>query len=53
MPGEFGTLSEIAFALKYGKPVISLGPWDIDPKVIAVSDPKQAVERALSEVANG
>lgn len=26
--GEFGTLSEIAFALKMGKPVISLDSWN-------------------------
>ncbi len=27
--GEYGTLSEIAFALKMGKPVISVFSWDI------------------------
>lgn len=27
--GEFGTLSEIAFALKLGKPVVTLGGWTI------------------------
>ncbi|MDS3862396.1 TIGR00725 family protein [Thermosynechococcaceae cyanobacterium BACA0444] len=27
--GEFGTLSEIAFALKLGKPVIGLGTWQL------------------------
>ena len=28
--GEFGTLSEIAFALRIGKPVVSLGSWDLE-----------------------
>jgi len=27
--GEFGTLSEIALALKMGKPVIGLGTWEL------------------------
>jgi hypothetical protein len=33
--GGFGTLSEIALALKMGKPVISLGSWDLDPQRVA------------------
>ncbi len=39
--GEYGTLSEIAFALKMGKPVISLFSWDI-PGVIKAKDPEEA-----------
>jgi len=29
LPGEYGTLSEIAFALNAGKPVYGFGTWDI------------------------
>jgi len=29
LPGEAGTLSEIAYCLQFGIPVISLGLWDI------------------------
>ncbi len=29
--GEFGTLSEIAFALKIGRPVVGLGSWEVLP----------------------
>jgi hypothetical protein len=29
LPGEYGTLSEIAFALNSGKPVYGFGTWDI------------------------
>jgi uncharacterized protein (TIGR00725 family) len=29
LPGETGTLSEIAYCLQFGIPVISLGSWDI------------------------
>ena len=52
--GEFGTLSEIGFALRIGKPVIGLNTWDLstpsdgrDPIVKAVT-PEEAVERALA-----
>ncbi len=30
LPGEAGTLSEIAYCLQFGIPVISLGSWDIE-----------------------
>lgn len=40
--GEYGTLSEIAFALKTEKPVIGLHTWDIKG-VIKVETPAEAV----------
>ena len=45
LPGEAGTLSEIAYALQFGIPVISLGFWDI-PGVIKVDTVEQAVSKA-------
>jgi uncharacterized protein (TIGR00725 family) len=52
--GEFGTLSEIALALKAGKPVIALGGWQlardgepVEPMERAAS-PADAVARALA-----
>lgn len=44
--GEYGTLSEIAFALKTGKPVIGLGTWDIKG-IIPAGNPEEAVARAF------
>jgi uncharacterized protein (TIGR00725 family) len=44
--GGSGTLSEIAFALKTGTPVIGLSTWDIEGMVQA-TDPRDAVTRAL------
>jgi uncharacterized protein (TIGR00725 family) len=41
-----GTLSEIAFALKTGTPVIGLGSWDIAGMVHA-GDPDEAVASAI------
>jgi hypothetical protein len=43
--GKYGTLSEIALALKTGVPVIGLGTWEIDG-VERVRSPEEAVERA-------
>lgn len=44
--GEYGTLSEIALALKAGKPVAGLGTWQIDG-VRAAADPREAVALVL------
>ena len=45
--GGYGTLSEVALALKAGRPVIGIGGWEI-AGVERVEDPSQAVERALT-----
>ncbi|MCI0595209.1 MAG: TIGR00725 family protein [candidate division Zixibacteria bacterium] len=47
LPGEYGTLSEIALALKIGRPVISLGGWEISPDIIKAKSAKEAMEKAL------
>ncbi len=46
--GGYGTLSEIALALKRRKRVVSLGSWTPDPAVIAAESAAQAVERVLA-----
>jgi len=43
LPGEAGTLSEIAYCLQFGIPVISLNSWDI-PGVIKVNTVAEAIE---------
>lgn len=51
--GEFGTLSEIALALKMGRPVVGLGTWVLEREgftrdpLIRAADPADAVRRAL------
>ncbi len=53
--GEFGTLSEIAFALKLGRPVVGLGTWELSKQgrlvqdILVVSTPEEAVRLALTE----
>lgn len=50
--GEYGTLSEIGFALKIGRPVIGVGTWDIRG-VTAVASADDAVTAALAAVRSG
>jgi uncharacterized protein (TIGR00725 family) len=49
LAGEHGTLSEIAFALKRGKLVVSLGSWQVDPAILVAQTPEEAVRLALGE----
>jgi uncharacterized protein (TIGR00725 family) len=42
LPGEYGTLSEMALALKMGKKVISLYSWAI-PGAVTAKTPEEAV----------
>jgi uncharacterized protein (TIGR00725 family) len=44
--GGYGTLSEIALALKAGRPVFGLESWDI-PGVVGVASPEDAAGAAL------
>jgi len=43
--GAYGTLSEVALALKTGVPVIGIGTWKIDG-VESVGSAEEAVARA-------
>ena len=51
--GEFGTLSEIALALKLGKPVVGLGTWELGKSgrsveaIVRATSPADAVSTAL------
>jgi uncharacterized protein (TIGR00725 family) len=44
--GAYGTLSEIAFALRTGVPVVGIGTWDLADVVVAPG-PEAAVDLAL------
>jgi uncharacterized protein (TIGR00725 family) len=52
--GEYGTLSEIALALRSGIPVIGVGTWSItrptgqtDPGIVPMEDPVAAAAMAM------
>jgi len=52
--GEFGTLSEIALALRTGTPVVGIDTWDLSiggrevDAILRLQDPVAAVEAALA-----
>lgn len=54
--GAYGTLSEIALALKVGVPVVGLATWElrrdgvVDAGIEVVESPVEAVEAALARV---
>ena len=48
--GEYGTLAEIAFALKFQKPVVGLHSWQVDPSVMAADSPERAVNLLLQRL---
>jgi uncharacterized protein (TIGR00725 family) len=52
--GEYGTLSEIALALRIGVPVIGVGTWSLtkpdgerDRGIVPIADPHEAAAAAL------
>lgn len=57
--GSYGTLSEIAYALKWGKPVAGLGTWRIqeydgtEAPIVYFSEPQEAEAWALRSLRDG
>jgi len=47
--GGYGTLSEIATALKMSVPVVGIGTWALEAPVVRATDPEQAVAVACRE----
>ncbi len=45
--GSWGTLSEIAFALKRGKRVVGLGTWELELPLVRAATPAEAVRLVL------
>jgi uncharacterized protein (TIGR00725 family) len=56
--GSYGTLTEIGHALQSGIPVIGLRTWEIamdgkiDKEIIIAKNPKEAVDKAFSQIEN-
>jgi uncharacterized protein (TIGR00725 family) len=48
--GKYGTLSEIAYCMVFGIPVIGINTWDVDAPIIKVKDAEQAVRTALEKI---
>jgi len=56
--GSYGTLSEIAYALMFGVPVVGLGTWEIEREghppvpIVYAAAPEEAAARALALALN-
>ena len=56
--GSYGTLSEIAFALQFGVPVVGLGTWEMrraghpPVPIVYAATPEEAAARALALASN-
>ena len=46
-PGRYGTLSEMAFALCAGKPLVAVNAWQLGDELEQVDDPVEAARRAM------
>ena len=46
--GKYGTLSEIALALKFKIPVIGLNTWEVSHDIVSASNAVDAVEKAFN-----
>ena len=52
-PGKYGTLTEMAFALLAGKPVVSVAAWKLGDEIVQVDDPVEAAKLAMELATNG
>ena len=50
--GSFGTLSEIAFALRLNIPIIGINTWDVSPDIRKAQTPQMAVRMAIELIDN-
>ena len=48
--GRFGTLSELAFALQLGIPVVGLQTWNVSENITQALNPAQAVKLLLEKL---
>lgn len=46
--GGYGTLSEIALALKSSKPIAGLNTWEVSPEIIKAQYPAEALRAVLT-----
>ncbi|UCD64404.1 MAG: TIGR00725 family protein [Candidatus Zixiibacteriota bacterium] len=51
-PGKYGTLSEMAFTLQAGKPLISVNAWKLGDGITQAETPQEAAKLAM-ELAGG
>ena len=48
--GQYGTLSEIAFALNLGLPIVGISTWEIDVPIVRAKGAKEAVDLLFDKI---
>ena len=48
--GSYGTLSEMAFALQKGIPMVALHSWEVDASLVTAGSPEEAVEKVFGMI---
>ena len=48
--GKYGTLSEIAFALQKGIPIVALKSWQIDETILTADSPIKAIKLLFDKI---
>ena len=48
--GKYGTLSELAFALRFDVPIVGIATWNIDIPILKAKNPRQAVDMAFEAI---
>jgi len=51
--GRYGTLSEIAFALQKGIPLVSLKSWNFEKSIVQANSPSEAVDWIFKQIGLG
>ncbi|NOY89009.1 MAG: TIGR00725 family protein [FCB group bacterium] len=49
-PGKYGTLSEMAFALRAQKPLVAVNAWKLGDEIIQAKTPLEAAKLAMEKV---
>ena len=47
LPGKYGTLTEMAFGLLSGKPIVSLSARKLDDSIFEAESPEEAARKAM------
>lgn len=48
--GGFGTLSEIALALKLSKPIAGIKTWEVSKDIFITDEPREAIQKVISAI---
>ncbi|MBD3224309.1 MAG: TIGR00725 family protein [Caldithrix sp.] len=48
--GQYGTLSELAFALQMHKPVVGINTWDVSETIVQAKEGREAIQKLIGMI---